>query len=87
MKNTYNQVDSRRDRKYGGIGLGLAISRKLVAKMGGHMHIESVPQVGTTITVIIPQKSLTDVPIVSVKDLITARSRFQIRRKRKQHSM
>lgn len=68
LKNTYNQVDSRRDRKYGGIGLGLAISRKLVAKMGGHMHIESVPQVGTTITVIIPQKSLTDVPIVSVKD-------------------
>lgn len=78
LKNTYNQVDSRRDRKYGGIGLGLAISRKLVAKMGGHMHIESVPQVGTTITVIIPQKSLTDVPIVSVKDPEEKKAAFYV---------
>ena len=78
LKNTYNQVDSRRDRKYGGIGLGLAISRKLVAKMGGHMHIESVPQVGTTITVISPQKSLTDVPIVSVKDPEEKKAAFYV---------
>lgn len=68
LENTYNQVDTTRDRRAGGIGLGLAISRKMIAKMNGHMHIESVPEVGTTVSIIIPQRVLTDMPLVSVRD-------------------
>ncbi len=48
--------------------LGLAISRKMIAKMNGHMHIESVPDAGTTVSIIIPQRVLTDMPLVSVRD-------------------
>lgn len=68
LENTYNQVDTTRDRRAGGVGLGLAISRKMIAKMNGHMHIESVPDVGTTVSIIIPQRVLTDMPLVSVRD-------------------
>ena len=50
LENTYNQEDTTRDRRAGGIGLGLAISRKMIAKMNGHMHIESVPDAGTTVS-------------------------------------
>lgn len=36
--------------------------------MNGHMHIESVPDAGTTVSIIIPQRVLTDMPLVSVRD-------------------
>lgn len=69
LENSYNQVDTTRDRRSGGVGLGLAISRKMVSKMNGHMHISSAPDVGTTVSIIIPQKVLNDIPIVSVKNM------------------
>ena len=69
LEKSYNQVDTTRDRRSGGVGLGIAISRKMVSKMNGHMHISSVPEAGTTVSVIIPQKVLADVPIVSVKGI------------------
>jgi signal transduction histidine kinase/ligand-binding sensor domain-containing protein/CheY-like chemotaxis protein len=43
----FSQVDSSTTRKYGGTGLGLVISEKLVALMGGAIRVESQPGVGT----------------------------------------
>ena len=37
----FSQADSSTTRKYGGSGLGLSISRKLAALMGGDMSVES----------------------------------------------
>ena len=37
----FRQVDENNDRKYGGTGLGLTISRSLVQLMGGEMWVES----------------------------------------------
>jgi two-component system, sensor histidine kinase and response regulator len=43
----FTQADSSTTRKYGGTGLGLTISNRLVGMMGGKMWVESEPGNGT----------------------------------------
>ena len=66
--NGFTQVDTRRNRRNGGVGLGLAISHIMVQKMGGIITIKSKPNQGTIVKVIIPQKVITDTPIVQLEN-------------------
>lgn len=50
----FNQVDNSVIRKYGGSGLGLSITKKLVKLIGGEIWFESEVGVGTKFHVIIP---------------------------------
>ncbi len=50
----FRQADGGHNRKYGGTGLGLTITRRLVEAMHGSITLESIPQRGTSFHVRLP---------------------------------
>ena len=64
----FYQSSGGRDRRAGGLGLGLPIVYGMVAAMEGFVHVESQLDKGTTVTVSIPQKIVEEAPGMSVSD-------------------
>ena len=52
------QVQPSMTRSHEGTGLGLALTKSLVAMHGGELKIASAPGKGTTVTVIFPRPDL-----------------------------
>lgn len=54
----FEQADASSSRRHGGIGLGLAIARKLARLHGGDVELESVQGQGTTAFFILPARRI-----------------------------
>lgn len=52
----FTQADPSTTRKYGGTGLGLTIVKRLTELQGGEVNVESQPNIGTSISIIIPYR-------------------------------
>jgi signal transduction histidine kinase/CheY-like chemotaxis protein len=66
---SFTQADTGTQRKYGGSGLGLTISRQLAELMGGTIGMESVPTVGSRFWLKIPlQMPILDLQPVPTED-------------------
>lgn len=61
---SFQQVDSKRNRNIEGTGLGLAITRQLLELMNGTISVESEYEKGTTFTMELPQKVVTEAPSI-----------------------
>jgi len=70
----FEQADSGSTRKFGGTGLGLTISKRIIESMGGSIAVESTPGQGATfrVTVPLPGNAEADESALTVPDLINS---------------
>jgi GAF domain-containing protein len=58
----FYQVDGGLNRRFGGMGIGLALVWEIIEAHGGRVEVESAPSQGSTFTIALPQAGLEELP-------------------------
>ena len=70
---SFQQLDSKRNRNIEGTGLGLAIRKQLVSLMNGSIQVESEYGEGSTFSFVVPQRIINSIPSVGqIEEKISA---------------
>ena len=72
----FTQIDETINRKFGGTGLGLVISKNIVEQMGGQIKVESRPGIGTTFSVVL-KLPISDLAAVNLPEPFAAAERSE----------
>jgi two-component system, sensor histidine kinase len=73
---SFCQLETGLSRNHSGLGLGLAVARKLIALLGGSISVDSALGKGSTFTVILPFQLPTDAALAS--EIRAARGRVLV---------
>jgi signal transduction histidine kinase len=66
----FTQADASTTRKYGGTGLGLALTKQFSNLMGGVVYVASEPNKGSTFTVVLPYQTPANEAVEAVEHVI-----------------
>jgi PAS domain S-box-containing protein len=66
----FQQLDSGATRRFGGTGLGLALTKKIIEFQGGRIDVESQLNVGTTFTVRLPVADPAEIDLAKPEAII-----------------
>ena len=66
--NSFQQINTKKNRAVEGTGLGLAISRKFIKSMGGFINVSSVSGEGSEFKFVIPLKVSDPSPCITLKN-------------------
>ena len=77
---SFQRLDEEKNRNIEGTGLGMNITMSLLKMMGGDMKVDSEYQKGSTFTVIIPQKIISNEPAGSFLEIQEKNTRYNGRK-------
>ncbi|MGN0401124.1 MAG: ATP-binding protein [Acetatifactor sp.] len=66
--NSFQQVDTKKNRAVEGTGLGLVITKRLLGSMGGFINVKSEYGKGSTFHIVIPLKVSNQLPFVHIEN-------------------
>ena len=72
--NSFQQINTKKNRSVEGTGLGLAISKKFITSMGGFINVSSVYGSGSEFRFVIPLKVANEKPFITLKESKKIRS-------------